>query len=179
MSPCGRPLTMPSRSSSPRSMPTPWTYTSIASPRPSRRTPTPSCCSIKPDGTARRRSRCRWEEPSTASKACVFLFLMSCLEPKEVVEESRSSSYIHGLERQRDAYSDHIGFSRAGLSIVSLSVPVVVESVCIRLGLHPSHDRNPILDYRGRSHRRYLVRGLLRRPLPSPAGKTAGVRSGE
>jgi len=47
--------------------------------------PTPSCCSIKPDGTARRRSRCRWEEPSTASKACVFLFLMSCLEPKEVV----------------------------------------------------------------------------------------------
>jgi len=43
----------------------------------------------------RRRSRCRWEEPSTASKACVFLFyssshecplLMSCLEPKKVVE---------------------------------------------------------------------------------------------
>src|SRR2546425_12317847 len=26
-------------------------------------------------------------------KACVFLFLMSCLEPKEVVEESRFSSY--------------------------------------------------------------------------------------
>src|SRR6266480_5810407 len=77
---------------------------------PCGRPPTPSCCSIKPDGTARRRSRCRWEEPSTASKACVFLFLMSCLEPTEVVEESRLSSYIyiyihvyiyiHGLERQ-------------------------------------------------------------------------------
>ena len=37
-----------------------------------------SCCSIKPDGTARRRSRCRWEEPSTASKACIFLFFTSC-----------------------------------------------------------------------------------------------------
>src|SRR5713226_3060167 len=66
----------------------------LASPRASRRTPTPSCCSIKPDGAARRRSRCRWEEPSTASKAYVFLFLMSCLEPKEVVEESRFSSYM-------------------------------------------------------------------------------------
>ena len=72
---CGRPPTMPSRSSSPRSMPTPWTYSSIASSRASCRTPTPSCCWIKPDGTARRRSRCRWEEPSTASKAGVFLFL--------------------------------------------------------------------------------------------------------
>ena len=39
-------------------------------------------------------SPCRWEEPSAASKACVVLFLMSCLEPKEVVEESRFSSYI-------------------------------------------------------------------------------------
>src|SRR5712691_9670243 len=47
----------------------PWTYSSIALPRASRRTPTPSCCSIKPDGTARRRSRCRWEEPSTESTA--------------------------------------------------------------------------------------------------------------
>ena len=37
-----------------------------------------SCCSIKPNGTARRRSRCRWEEPSTASKACIFLFFTSC-----------------------------------------------------------------------------------------------------
>src|SRR5439155_18409353 len=45
-------------------------FLSIASPRASRRTPTPSCCSIKPDGTARRRSRSRWDEPSTASKAC-------------------------------------------------------------------------------------------------------------
>jgi hypothetical protein len=51
---------------------------------------------------------------------------MSCLEPKEVVEESGFSSYIHGLQRQRDAYSDHIGFSRARLSIVSPSEPVVV-----------------------------------------------------
>jgi len=33
------------------------------------------------------------EEPSTASKACMFFFLMSCLEPKEVVEESRFSSF--------------------------------------------------------------------------------------
>jgi hypothetical protein len=41
-----------------RAMPTPWTYSSIASPRASRRTPTPSCCSIKPDSTAGRRSRC-------------------------------------------------------------------------------------------------------------------------
>jgi hypothetical protein len=37
-----------------------------------------SCCSIKPDGTVRRRSRCRWEEPSTASKGCIFLFFTSC-----------------------------------------------------------------------------------------------------
>ena len=34
-----------------------------------------SCCSIKPDGTARRRSRCRCEEPSTASKACIIPLL--------------------------------------------------------------------------------------------------------
>src|SRR5207244_3245677 len=59
MPPCGWPLTMPSRLSSPRSMPTPWTYSSIAPPA-ARRTPTPSYCSIKPDGTARRRSLSRW-----------------------------------------------------------------------------------------------------------------------
>jgi hypothetical protein len=29
-------------------------------------------------------------------KACIFLCLMSCLEPKEVVEESRFSSYNPG-----------------------------------------------------------------------------------
>ena len=45
------------------------TYLDAAVRPAARRTPTPSCCSIKPDGTARRRSRCRWEEPSTASKA--------------------------------------------------------------------------------------------------------------
>ena len=68
---------------------------------------------------------------------------MSCLEPKEVVEESR------GLERQRDAYSDHIGFSRAGLGIVSHSEPVVVDADCLKLGLHRQHDHHHILDNRG------------------------------
>src|SRR6266852_7187832 len=71
---------------------------------------------------------------------------MSCLEPKEVVEESGFSSYIHGLQRQRDAYSDHIGFSRARLSIVSPSEPVVVDADCLKLGLHRRHDQPDILD---------------------------------
>src|SRR5262249_24666948 len=47
MPPGCRPLRMPSRSSSRRSMPTPWTYSSIASRRAARRTAPPSCCSIK------------------------------------------------------------------------------------------------------------------------------------
>src|SRR5262249_36342206 len=157
----------------------PWTYSSIASPRASRRTPTPSCCSIKPDGTARGRPRCRWEEPSTASKARVFLLLMSCLGPKEIVEESRFSSYIQGLQRQRDGCSGHIGFSRARLGIVSHAEPVVVDADCLKLGLHRPHDHHHILDNRGRFHRHPLVHGLLRIPVPSPAGKTGGVRSGE
>src|SRR6266849_340186 len=66
----------------------------------------------------------------------------SCLEPKEVVEESRFSSYIHGLQRQRDAYGDHIGFSRARLGIVSPSEPVVVDADCLKLGLHRQHDQH-------------------------------------
>src|SRR5215475_5314229 len=109
--------------------------------------------SMPPDGTARRRSRCRWEEPSTASKACMFLFLMGCLEPTEVVEESRCSSYIQGLQRQRYAYSDHIGFSRARLSIVSRSEPVVVDADCLKLGLHRPHNHHHILDHRHCFHR--------------------------
>src|SRR5712691_9999851 len=178
MPPCGRPLTMPSRLSSPRSMPTPWTYSSIAPPA-ARSTPTPSCCSIKPGGTARRRSRCRWEEPSTASKACMFLFLMGCLEPTEVVEESRFSAYIQGLQRRRYAYSDHIGFSRARLSIVSHSEPVVVDADCLKLGLHRPHNHHHILDHRHCFHRHPLVHGLLRIPLPSPGGNTGDIQSGE
>src|SRR6516225_9867281 len=178
MPPCGRPLTMPSRLSSPRSMPTPWTYCSIAPPA-ARRTPTPSCCSIKPDGTARRRSRCRWEEPSTASKACMFLFLMGCLEPTEVVEESRFSAYIQRLQRRRYAYSDHIGFSRARLSIVSPSEPVVVDADCLKLELHRPHDQHHVLDQRHCFHRHPLVHGLLRIPLPSPGGNTGDIQSGE
>src|SRR5262245_6088530 len=145
MPPCGRPPTMPSR------------------------------CSIKPDGTARRRSRRRWEEPSTG----VFLFPMSCLEPKEVVEEPRFSSHIHGLQRQRDGYSGHIGFSRARLRTVSPPAPVVVDTDCLKLELHRPHDQPHVLDYRRCFHRHHLVHGLLRIPLPSPAGKTGGVRSGE
>src|SRR5215471_14877192 len=95
-----------------------------------------------------RRSRCRWEEPSTASKACMFLFLMGCLEPTEVVEESRFSSYIQGLQRQRYAYSDYIGFSRARLSSVSPPEPVVVDADCLKLELHRPHDQHHVLDYR-------------------------------
>lgn len=45
---------------------------------------------------------CRREGPSTASKACVFLFLKSCLEPKKVVEESRFSAYIHGPSKAKE-----------------------------------------------------------------------------
>src|SRR5262249_50440771 len=126
-----------------------------------------------------RRSQCRWEEPSTASKACMFLSLMGCLEPTEVVEESRFSSYIQGLQRQRYAYSDYIGFSRARLSSVSPPEPVVVDADCLKLELHRPHDQHHVLDYRRCFHRDHLVHGLLRIPLPSPAGKTGGVRSGE
>ena len=86
---------------------------------------------------------------------------------------------LDGLERQRDAYSDHIGFSRARLGIVSHSEPVVVDADCLKLGLHRRHDHHHILDHRGRFHRHHFVHGLLRIPLPSPAGKTGGIRAGE
>src|SRR5262245_15896882 len=176
MPPCGRPPppTMPSRSSSPRSMPTPWMYSSIASPRASRTTPTPSCCPIKPALAVPVGGAIH-----SIKSVYVPLFLMGCLEPTEVVEESRFSSYIQGLQRQRYAYSDHIGFSRARLSIVSRSEPVVVDADRLKLGLHRPHNHHHILDHRHCFHRHPLVHGLLRIPLPSPGGNTGDIQSGE
>src|SRR5262249_18875557 len=170
---------MPSRSSSPRSMPTPWAYSLIASRRAARGTPTPSCCSIKPDGTARRRSRCRWEEPIHSIKS-VNVPLPDEL-PRTHGGSRRIALLVHnsrGLQRQRDVCSDYVGFSRARLSIVSPSEPVVVDADCLKLELHRPHDQHHVLDQRHCFHRHPLVHGLLRIPVPSQGGNTGDIQSG-